>query len=73
MAELTGPEHYWRAEELLKHASDQSKERTEGERTRMLAEAQVHATLALVAATVYSGATSERDIKRWDEKGVWLR
>jgi len=73
MANLTGPEHYRQAEELLKQASDQSKQRTEGERTRMLAEAQVHATLALVAASVYGGGFAKDDIKRWDEKGVWMR
>lgn len=72
MANLTGPEHFTRAEELLREAADRAKKRTEGERTRMLAEAQVHATLALVAATVHSGATSEKNMERWNTKGVWM-
>lgn len=73
MANLTGPEHYRRAEDLLKEATDPAKDQTEGERSRILAEAQVHATLALVSATVYSGNTSREDVERWDKKGVWLR
>lgn len=71
MADQTGPEHYGRAEDLLREANDRSKNRTEGDRMRILMEAQVHATLALVAATVYSGNTSREDIERWDKKGVW--
>lgn len=73
MADMSGPQHYERAEELLKKAGQAWPERTEGERARMLAEAQVHATLALVAATVFSGATSEEHLKRWGIKGVSMR
>lgn len=66
----TGPDHYRRSEQLLKEADDQYK--TELERSRLLAEAQVHATLALVAANVYGGGFSEKDVGRWRDKGVFL-
>lgn len=52
---MTGPEHYRRAEALLDMASDEDFD-TEAERSRHAA-AQVHATLALAAATaLLSGA-----------------
>lgn len=73
MAELTGPEHYQRAEDLLKEATDWSKTRTETERSRILAEAQVHATLALVCSNVYGGGTSKEDMERWLAKNVYIR
>lgn len=69
--DLTGPEHYSRAVSLLKEAGGRKQEgRTEAERARMLAEAQVHATLALIASNVHGGGTSKDDVERWKEKGV---
>lgn len=38
--------------------------------TRLLAEAHVHATLALVAANVYGGGFDEKDVRRWQNRGV---
>lgn len=66
---MTGPQHYERAEDLLKQATD-NRDRPEQERTRLLAEAQVHATLALVSANVYGGGFSEKDVRRWQNRGV---
>ena len=44
---MTGPEHYEAAEHCLESVADDSQEAI-----ALLAEAQVHATLALAAATV---------------------
>ena len=66
---MTGPQHYERAEDLLTQATDH-RDRTEQEKTRLLAEAQVHATLALVAANVYGGGFNEKDVRRWQNRGV---
>ena len=49
---MTGPEHYREAEKLIADAANCLRPNDEGycEADRALAEAQVHATLALVAA-----------------------
>lgn len=55
---MNGPEHYRTAETLLANLRDELSGhsgiplRTDAQQTRMIAEAQVHATLALVAVTV---------------------
>ena len=55
---MTGPEHYLKAEEIL--APLDGKERgTYPEEDRVVAEAQVHATLALAAATALAGSGLE--------------
>lgn len=46
---MTGPEHYTRAEQLLREVRDGHQEGTDV--AAILAAAQVHATLALTAAT----------------------
>lgn len=46
---MTGPEHYTRAEQLLREVRDGHQEGTDV--AAILAAAQVHATLALAAAT----------------------
>lgn len=48
---MTGPEHYRRAEQLLAEAGHQGAEGVIWVRPENLAAAQVHATLALTAAT----------------------
>jgi hypothetical protein len=59
---MTGPEHYLKAEEIL--APLDGKERgTYPEEDRVVAEAQVHAILALAAATALG--TSEADNRAW--------
>ena len=47
---MTGPEHYREAERLLRHA-----ETPHADAALTLADAQVHATLALAAATAAAG------------------
>ncbi|MFD9630142.1 hypothetical protein [Streptomyces violascens] len=48
---MTGPEHYREAERLLTEAAAEGAEGTYFVRPESLAAAQVHATLALAAAT----------------------
>ena len=61
---MTGPEHYLKAEDLLGILA--GKERgTFPEEDRVVAEAQVHATLALVAATALG--TSGTEAQAWAE------
>lgn len=52
---MTGPEHYREAELLLKSAADNFLR--DGNAGSALAAAQVHATLALAAATIEQAAT----------------
>lgn len=54
---MTGPEHYLEAEKLLSHAFG-IEDRGSAEDVCLLAEAHVHATLALAAATAVSGSRS---------------
>lgn len=63
---MTGPEHYRKAEEQLKEAS----EAPEGGSVEnfLLASAQVHATLALAAVTAHHMvATSVDDREEWSK------
>ena len=61
---MTGPEHYAEAERLLALAERHSSGATYGpEWTLTLAAAQVHATLALAAAT--AGGTAGPDSPAW--------
>ena len=53
---MNGPEHYHAAELLLAEAGEQPGEAS----ARSIATAQVHATLALVAATALHGVTDHR-------------
>jgi hypothetical protein len=57
---MTGPEHYREAERLL----EASKDRGSADETARIAEAQVHATLALAAATALSGADDDQAWQR---------
>ena len=57
---MTGPEHYTTAEVLLNNLRDEMAEspgtplRTKEQQAQMIAEAQVHATLALASATAHA-------------------
>lgn len=64
---MTGPEHYREAERLLKSASDNFL-RT-GKPGSALEAAQVHATLALAAATAIPTARTQlvAEMKAWAE------
>jgi hypothetical protein len=59
---MTGPEHYYEAQRLL---ADPNYGEPKGiARSEVVAAAQVHATLALAAATALSGA-SPPDMQAW--------
>ena len=66
---MTGPEHYTRAEQLLREVRDGHQEGTDV--VAILNAAQVHATLALAAATalIEPGRAAPRasvpDMKAW--------
>ncbi len=50
---MTGPEHYQEAEQLLAAANRRAEEAESGFYEQTMAEAQVHATLAGVAAAMH--------------------
>lgn len=56
---MTGPEHYTRSEQLLRETRDGHQEGTDV--AAILTAAQVHATLALAAATALSAPTAGDD------------
>jgi len=65
---MTGPEHYRKAEELVSLADDVTTPASE--ESLLLAMAQVHATLALAAATALSGDADGMhivDIRAWND------
>lgn len=70
---MTGPEHYIEAERLLAEASTDGADGTYFVRPESLAAAQVHATLALAAATAMGapvdsdneGGMPPRDANAW--------
>ncbi|MFJ6578423.1 hypothetical protein ACIQMY_20940 [Streptomyces sp. NPDC091368] len=64
---MTGPEHYEKAEHLLRYAAS-----TESDRARdAVQEAQVHATLALAAATALSDPTRSAARAPLPEWNAW--
>ncbi|MFM9566156.1 hypothetical protein [Streptomyces turgidiscabies] len=66
---MTGPEHYRRAQDLLSTVtSEEGRVRRENGDEVVIAVAQVHATLALAAATALTTMTtraSTRTIRQW--------
>ncbi|MDX8146935.1 hypothetical protein SK854_32805 [Lentzea sp. BCCO 10_0061] len=60
---MNGPEHYAAAERLLDSATAADVEAGESGQVSNLAAAQVHATLALAAATALTW--SSKDLKAW--------
>ena len=64
---MRGQEHFKKAEELISYIEH---EKNETERARRLQEAQVHATLALVAAVIQSGHLTDKQIRDWQNWGV---
>jgi hypothetical protein len=61
---MTGPEHYIEAEHLLDSLGDVTGDRDDENNT--VAIAQVHATLALAAATAAAGRMSGKAAQKWD-------
>jgi hypothetical protein len=69
---MIGPEHYAKAEELLAFTRDA--ERGTPHEASLFAEAQVHATLALAAATALNPAGEDFiPDKNWAEYEAWAR
>lgn len=70
---MNGPEHYRQAEKLIDDAHTMQSENGPGcGSEEVLAEAQVHATLALAAATALLGPVAsrgygDRDLNTWRE------
>ena len=64
---MSGPQHAKEAERLLDKARHEKNEIT---RTNLLLEAQVNATLADLAAAVYSGSATKDQIRPWEIHGV---
>jgi len=67
---MTGPEHYREAEKLLAHADVAIDEGYSDRAGLMHAEAQVHATLALAAATALNdgnGGLPAADFATWKD------
>lgn len=62
MATMNGPDHYRAAEDLLDSIRY---EKNETERSKKLQEAQVHATLALVVATLQGGQVGDKKLNEW--------
>jgi hypothetical protein len=63
---MTGPEHYRKAEALLEAANSGANPHSDQE-PRLVAQAQVHATLALAAATGMQSKPSEA----YRRDGAW--
>ncbi len=66
---MSGPEHYKKAEELLDKARGSHNPEYDGYVTR----AQVHATLALAAATALTGAVASSYGLGPDEMNEWQK
>lgn len=69
---MTGPEHYREAEKLLANVADLP--HGDSRAMESIAEAHVHATLALAAATAVSQNRAPRaaDVNAWDDvAGAW--
>jgi hypothetical protein len=75
----TGPDHYRTAEALLQMASDydghhgRADDAPYAHEQYLLAAAQVHATLALAAATALAieAEGAEPQIEAWHQAGAW--
>lgn len=64
---MSGPEHYAEAQRLLDKVTRNKDDPANANR---LQRAQVHAQLALVAATVQAGQLSPNQIRDWERGGL---
>lgn len=64
---LSGPQHAKKAEDLLWKAENA---KNGADRASHYAGAQVHATLALLAAVVHGGTIPEKKVNWWRQHGV---
>jgi hypothetical protein len=71
---MTGPEHYAEAERLLTEAAGLQVDYEDASALPLLTRAQVHATLALTAATALNPAGEDfvQD-KYWPEYKAWAK
>jgi len=67
---MNGPDHYRKAEELLVSAVETHEG---GPADTNLARAQVHATLALAAATALTGAASAGNFDEQPDLDAWIK
>lgn len=67
----TGPEHYTRAEQLLREVRDGHQEGTDV--AAILAAAQVHATLANAAATALNDNSADEGGMPLDDYDAWVK
>lgn len=64
---MSGPQHAKHAKDLLWEAEHC---KNPAEKAVLLANGQLHATLALLAAVVHGSAMSEQDRRWWQNHGV---
>jgi hypothetical protein len=64
---LTGPQHAKEAEAILWKAEH---EKNPADKALQLAEGNLHATLALLAAVVHGGGMDNDQINWWEKHGV---
>lgn len=62
---MNGPAHYREAERLLADVADMDPGFQQINAPRVLAEAQVHATLALAAAAAVANGRNLASVQRW--------
>lgn len=67
---MNGPQHYTQAEELLAYSDGSEARSIKGEAERTIAQAQVHATLALVAALVDDRTVGPEE--RWGGRTIQM-
>ena len=70
---MTGPQHYREAERLLDLADDQARGGHDHAEAMAVANAQVHATLALAAATALNSSAGVADWEPWCETTGWKK
>ena len=63
---LSGPEHYDEAQRLLDKVN---RNKNAPDNPTRLQRAQVHATLALVAATIQAGDMAGNKLRDWERRG----
>ncbi|MCM1974596.1 hypothetical protein [Streptomyces sp. G1] len=68
---MNGPEHYTRAEQLLREVRDGHQEGTDV--AAILAAAQVHATLALAAATALNDNAADSGGMPLEDFDAWVQ
>jgi hypothetical protein len=64
---MSGPEHYHEAERLLDKVN---RNKNAPDNATRLQRAQVHATLALIAATIQAGDVAGNKLADWQRRGL---